>query len=477
MPALAPPRRQPLQLALILVAAFMVVLDFSIVNVALPSIERELHMAAGAVQWVVTGYAISFGGLLILGGRAADLLGRRRMFVAGLIAFSLASLAGGLARDPMLLIAARVAQGAGAAIVAPAALSLITTGFPEGPERTRAIGLYGSVASVGFVSGQVLGGVLVQFTSWRAVFLVNVPVGLIAAALSPSILGPVKTAAKTGAKAATTAAAKVAVARTRLRRLDLRGALLITVAVTLVVFAVSQGVVLGWTSPLVIGAAVIAVVAAAVFAKAETRHPDPLIRLSLLRRKGLREGTTLTFLLGLWNGGEMLVLSLYLQQVLHESPLFTGLVIAPQGVVGFMMGMLGPRLAGRIGIRRLLVVTAAASAIGFGVLTHLPATGYSPILFVVTLIGFGTAGTAMGSTVLASRGMADADQGLVGGMINTSRQIGAAVGAALLPAVAQGVSGGVAGDRAAMLTAAVAALAATAVAWRAAHLVPARAAS
>ena len=184
--------RQPLQLALILVAAFMVVLDFSIVNVALPSIERELHMPPDAVQWIVTGYAISFGGLLILGGRAADLLGRRRMFVAGLIAFSLASLAGGLAQDPTLLIAARVVQGAGAAVVAPAALSLITTGFPEGPERTRAIGLYGAIASVGFVSGQVLGGVLVQFTSWRAVFLVNVPVGLIAAALCPAILGRAK---------------------------------------------------------------------------------------------------------------------------------------------------------------------------------------------------------------------------------------------------------------------------------------------
>jgi EmrB/QacA subfamily drug resistance transporter len=321
----------------------MVVLDFSIVNVALPSIERELHMAADAVQWIVTGYAISFGGLLILGGRAADLLGRRRMFVAGLIAFSLASLAGGLARDPMLLIAARVVQGAGAAIVAPAALSLITTGFPEGPQRTRAIGLYGSVSSVGFVSGQVLGGVLVQFTSWRWVFLVNVPVGLIAAALTPAILGPVKAVTQAAAK---TGAAKVSTARTRLRRLDLRGALLITVAITLIVFAVSQGVVLGWTSPLVIAAAVIAVVATAVFAKAETRHPDPLIRLSLLHRKGLREGTTLTFLLGLWNGGEMLILSLYLQQVLHESPLFTGLVIAPQGVVGFMMGMLGPAGSG-----------------------------------------------------------------------------------------------------------------------------------
>jgi EmrB/QacA subfamily drug resistance transporter len=467
MPAIAPANaRRPLQLALILVAAFMVVLDFSIVNVALPSIERELHMPSAAVQWVVTGYAISFGGLLILGGRAADLLGRRRMFVAGLIAFSLASLAGGLAQDPVLLIAARVVQGAGAAIVAPAALSLITTGFPEGPERTRAIGLYGSVSSIGFVAGQVLGGVLVQFTSWRAVFLVNVPVGLIAAALSPAILGPAKTVAE---NTVTTASARLGQARTHLRRLDLRGALLITIAVTLVVFAVSQGVVLGWTSPLVIGSALIAVLAVGGFVKAESMHPEPLIRLSLLHRPGLREGTTLTFLLGLWNGGEMLVLSLYLQQVLHESPLFTGLVIAPQGVVGFAMGMLGPRLAGRIGIKRLLVVTAAATAIGFGVLTHLPATGYSPVLFVVTLIGFGTAGTAMGSTVLASRGMADADQGLVGGMINTSRQIGAAVGAALLPAVAQGVSGGigVSGDRVAMLAAALAALTATGVAWHA----------
>ena len=462
-PAETHPRRQPLQLALILVAAFMVVLDFSIVNVALPSIERELHMPADAVQWIVTGYAVSFGGLLILGGRAADLLGRRRMFVIGLVAFAIASLAGGLAQDPVLLIAARVVQGAGAAIVAPAALSLITTGFPEGAERTRAIGLYGAVSSVGFVSGQVLGGVLVQFTSWRAVFLVNVPVGLIAAALSPAVLGRRD---------------QVAQKKNRIR-LDVRGALLITSAVTLVVFAVSQGVVLGWTSPLVIAAIVVAAAATAVFMKAETRHPQPLIRPSLLHRKGLRDGTTLAFLLGLWNGGEMLVLSLYLQQVLHESPLLTGLIIAPQGVVGFAAGVIGPRLAGKIGVRRLLVLTAACAAAGFGVLTQLPAAGYSPVLFVVTLIGFGTAGTALGSTVLASRGMADADQGLVGGMINTSRQIGAAVGAALLPAVAVSVSGGigVSGDRAAMFAAALAALAATAVAWRAARPVPARAAS
>jgi EmrB/QacA subfamily drug resistance transporter len=448
----SPPNRA-FQLALILVAAFMVVLDFSIVNVALPSIERELNMAPDAVQWIVTGYAISFGGLLILGGRAADLFGRRRMFIVGLVAFALASLAGGLARDPALLIAARVIQGAGAAIVAPAALSLITTSFPEGPQRTRAIGLYGAVASVGFVSGQVLGGVLVQFTSWRAVFLVNVPVGLAAAALAPAILG-----SAAGARAA--------------HRLDVRGALLITTAVTLIVFAVSQGVVLGWTSPLVIAAVVTAGATIAGFAKAEASHPEPLIRLSLLRRPGLRNGSTLSFLLGLWNGGEMLVMSLYLQQVLHESPLFTGLAIAPQGVVGFAMGLLGPRLARRMGISRLLILTGAATATGFAVLTSLPSGGYSPILLVVTLIGFGTAGTAFGSVVLATRGMADADQGLVGGMVNTSRQIGAAVGAALLPAVAEAVNGGsagVAGDRAAMLTAGLAALAATGIAWHAAH--------
>jgi EmrB/QacA subfamily drug resistance transporter len=442
----------------------MVVLDFSIVNVALPSIERELHMPPDAVQWIVTGYAISFGGLLILGGRAADLLGRRRMFIIGLIAFALASLAGGLAQDPVLLITARVIQGAGAAIVAPAALSLITTSFPEGPERTRAIGLYGAISSVGFVSGQVLGGVLVQFTSWRAVFLVNVPVGLAAAALAPAILG---TATKGAARTTGTP-----------RRMDIRGALLITSAVALIVFAVSQGVVLGWTSPLVIAAIATAAAATAAFMKAETKHPEPLIRMSLLHRPGLRDGSTLSFLLGLWNGGEMLILSLYLQQVLHESPLFTGLAIAPQGVVGFAMGMLGPRLARRMGIKRLLVLTAAAAAIGFAVLTRLPAGGYSPVLLVVTLIGLGTAGTAFGSVVLASRGMADSDQGLVGGMINTSRQIGAAVGAALLPAVAVAVSGGpagVSGDRAAMLTAGLAALAATVVAWHAAHPASARA--
>src|SRR5579875_2104167 len=205
-------------LALILIAAFMVVLDFSIVNVALPSIERELGFGASSVQWVVTGYAITFGGFLVLGGRAADLFGRRRMFVAGLLAFSAASLAGGLAHDAALLVASRAVQGAGAALVAPAALSLITTGFPQGPRRTAALGAYGATSSLGFVAGQVLGGVLVELFSWRAVFLVNVPLGLLAAALAPRLLRPPAPEPRPAGLPAS-------------RRLDTRGAVLITLAV------------------------------------------------------------------------------------------------------------------------------------------------------------------------------------------------------------------------------------------------------
>jgi EmrB/QacA subfamily drug resistance transporter len=454
-PAPAPPRRRRLALALILTAAFMVVLDFSIVNVALASIEREFGFSASAVQWIVTGYAIAFGGLLILGGRAADMFGRRRMFMAGLAVFSAASLAGGLAHDPVLLVTSRVVQGAGAALIAPSALSLITTGFAEGPQRTRALGLYGATASVGFVAGQVLGGVLVQFTSWRSVFLVNVPVGVAALLLAPRLLGESRLAGQG-------------------RRLDVSGALLITGAIAALVFAVSQAYVLGWSSPAVLGALALATAAGAAFAAVERHHHEPLVPASLLRRPSLRKASTMNLLLGLWNAGELIVLSLYLQQVLHFSPLATGLAIAPQGVIGFAAGVFGARLARRVGIRRVLILTSAVATVGFLALTRLPTGGgYSPLLAAVMLVGFGTAGTAFGTMVTASAGVADGDQGLVGGVINTSRQVGAAIGAALLPAVAEAVSHGsqaaAGGDRAAMLTAAGAAALATVVACRGGH--------
>jgi EmrB/QacA subfamily drug resistance transporter len=457
----APPGLHGAALALILTAAFMVVLDFSIVNVALPSIQRELGFSTSSVQWIVTGYAITFGGFLILGGRAADLFGRRRMFSVGLLLFSVASLAGGLAHDPVLLVSSRVVQGVGAAIVAPAALSLITTGFAQGPARNRAIGLYGATSSIGFVAGQVLGGVLVQFTSWRAVFLVNVPVGLLAVLLTPRLIGRVREARTT-------------------RSLDVGGAVLITISVAALVFAIAQVTVLGWSSPAVLVAVVLAIAAAFAFYAVERRHPDPLVRPELLRLPDVRKASTMNLLLGLWNGGEMIVLSLYLQQVLHYSPLATGLVIAPQGIIGFGAGATGARLARRIGVRRVLMLTSAVATIGFLVLTRLPVGGdYNPILAAVMPVGFGTAGTAFGTMVIASGSVADHEQGVVGGVINTSRQVGAAIGAALLPAVAEsvdrsGATASVGGDRAAMLIAALAAAVATAVAWRDRREAPAR---
>ncbi len=453
-PPAATDRKSGLRLALILLAAFMVVLDFSIVNVALPSIERELGLTGPAVQWIITGYAITFGGLLILGGRAADLFGRRRMFIIGLLIFTVASLSGGLADDPVLLITSRVVQGAGAALVAPAALSLITTSFADGRARTRALGMYGATASLGFVAGQVLGGILVQFTSWRAVFLVNVPVGLFAAVIAPRLLADSRAPAGQ-------------------RRLDVRGAVLITAAMAALVFAVSEADVFGWLSPAILAAFGVFGISLAAFGVAESRHPDPLLPAQLIRRPALRNAGSVNLLLGLWNGGEMLVLSLYFQQVLRDSPLATGLAIAPQGIIGFTAGAFGARLAGRIGIRRVLVLTGAVATAGFVVLTQLPADGhYGPVLAAVMLVGFGTAGTAFGTMVIATAGVPGAEQGVVGGVINTSRQVGAALGAATLPAIAAAVghdtvTATAAGTRAAMVAGAAAAGVATVISWRA----------
>jgi predicted MFS family arabinose efflux permease len=321
--------------------------------------------------------------------------------------------------------------------------------------------MYGATASIGFVAGQVLGGVLVEFTSWRAVFLVNVPVGLIALLVTPRLLAESREPGRHG------------------RRLDVGGALLITGAVAALVFAVSQGYALGWASPVVFAALAAAAAAGVAFAAVERRHPEPLVRGDLMRLPSLRKASTMNLLLGLWNAGELIVLSLYLQQVLHESPLVTGLVIAPQGVIGFTAGAFGARMARRVGIDRVLILTSAVATAGFLVLTRLPAGGgYSPLLAAVMLVGFGTAGTAFGTMVTASNGVANGDQGLVGGVINTSRQVGAAIGAALLPAVVEAVSHGnpavAEGDRVAMLAAALAAGLATVVAWRGGHPVRTR---
>jgi predicted MFS family arabinose efflux permease len=246
---------------------------------------------------------------------------------------------------------------------------------------------------------------------------------------------------------------------------------LVTVAVAAFVFAISEGPVLGWVHPVVMGGLVVAVMALTGFVAVERVHADPLIDLGLLRRRGLRTAGILTFLLGAWNAGELVVLSVYLQQTLHDSPLEAGLVIAPQGVVGFITALFGTRLVRRFGMRALLVVATAATGVGFLVLAHLPSNGhYSPLFAAVVLVGFGTVGTVFGTTVMAASGMAETDQGLVGGVVNTTRQVGAAVGVAALVAIAEGAHAraGIAtvgGDRTAMVVAALVGLGGTVVAW------------
>jgi EmrB/QacA subfamily drug resistance transporter len=430
----------------------MVVLDFSIVNVALPSIHEALHFGGDSVQWVVTSYAITFAGLLIFGGRVADLFGRRRVFMTGLLVFTAASLMAGFSPSAAVLILARAAQGVGAAIVAPASLSLITSRFAEGPRRTRALGLYGATASIGFVAGQVLGGVFVQFMGWASIFLVNVPVGIVTAILATRLITRDHE-------------------RGSVTHLDVPGAILATSTVAATVFAVSEGAVLGWSHPLVLGALVLAAASLVGFVALERVHPHALIELRLLNRPNLRAAGILTLFLGAWSAGELVIMSLYLQQSLHDSPLIAGLVIAPQGLVGFVTGMYGSRLLRRLQLRRLLIASTFATGLGFLALVDLPSHGhYGADLLAVLVIGFGTVGTIFGTTVMAAQGMADADQGVVGGVINTTRQVGAALGVAVLVAVAEGshaASGTstIDGDRKAMLLAAFFGLVGTLIAW------------
>lgn len=438
-------------LVLVLVASFMVVLDFSIVNVALPSIRQALGFGGDSVEWVVTAYAITFSGLLILGGRIADLFGRRRTFIAGLLLFAGASLAAGWSGDAAQLIVSRALQGVGAALVAPASLSLITSRLAEGPRRIRALALYGATASIGFVAGQVLGGIFVQYAGWASIFLVNVPVGIIAAVLATRVIASDRQ-------------------RGNFAHLDVAGGVLTTVTVTAAVFAISEGTVLGWVHPLILGALGLAAIGLIGLIEVERGHAHPLIDLRLLVRPGLRTAGIVSLFMGAWSAGELVVLSVYLQQTLHDSPLLAGLVIAPQGIVGFITGMFGSRLVRRLGLRRLLIFSTFAAGVGFLLLTDLPSSGqFSAVFCAVLLVGFGTVGTVMGTTIMAAQGMAEEDQGLVGGVINTTRQVGAALGVAVLIALAEGAhaaSGAstVHGDRLAMAVAAGIALSGTLVA-------------
>src|SRR4051812_29558862 len=297
-------RRKWLALALLSAVQFMVVLDIAIVNVALPSIKVDLGFSQENLQWVISAYALVFGGFLLLGGRAADVLGRRRVFLAGLVVFTLASLLAGLAWSEASLIGARALQGLGAAIISPAALSILSVTFAEGRERNVALGVWGAVGGFGAAAGVLLGGVLTDALSWEWIFFVNVPVGATAFALTPLLLGESRDA--------------------RVKRFDLPGAVLVTGGLSLLVYAITQAGQKGWVAGETIGVFATAVVLLAAFVAWERRHAEPLMRFGLLRIRTVAGANVAGFILGTALFAMFLMLTLYMQQVLGYSAMKTG---------------------------------------------------------------------------------------------------------------------------------------------------------
>ncbi|BAZ11812.1 hypothetical protein NIES4071_36380 [Calothrix sp. NIES-4071] len=311
-------------LGLLCAAQFMVVLDFSIVNVALPAMQRELGFSQQNLQWIVSAYALTFGGFLLLGGRAADLLGRRRVFIAGLGLFALASLVGGLAQFQWVLITARAFQGLGGAIVSPAALSILTTTFREGSERNRALGIWGAVAAGGFAAGVLLGGILTDGLSWRWVMFVNVPIGIATAALSPMFLSESREQVVN-------------------RKIDFAGAVTVTVGLVLLVYALVQAPEAGWVATSTILSFVAAIALLCLFVLIESRSSSPLVPLGIFRHRTLTAANLVGALLSAAVASMVFILTLYMQQVLSYSALQTGLAFLPHALAASIAAPLASR--------------------------------------------------------------------------------------------------------------------------------------
>jgi EmrB/QacA subfamily drug resistance transporter len=405
-------------LALLATAGLMGVLDFSIVNVALPSIQRAFQLTPAELQWVVSAYALTFGGFLLLGGRLADLFDRKRVFMLGLGLFSLASLVGGLAPSPLVILVARAAQGLGGAIVSPTALALLTTTFPEGPERNRALGVFGSVAGIGFSAGVILGGVLTNWLSWRWIFFVNVPVGLLTL-LGAFLLLPSSRAS------------------TSRKPLDLAGAVLGTGTITLLVLTLSRLATPEGGMAQVVIFGTLAVVLGAFFIVVEHHSQNPLVPLGVLRRRNLSMANLMAGLAIAIASLLAFILTLYLQSVLGFTPLATGLAFLPAGLGGIVGGQIAARATRSWGLRRASVLGPALIALGSLLLTRITATGGAAWVVVGYLIaGIGIVCTVVTTTITATSALEPELQGLAAGLLNTSQQVGAALGISLASVVA-----------------------------------------
>jgi len=422
-------RRSPtLILALILGAYLMIILDTSIVITALPSIHRSLHFSATGLSWVQNAYTLTFGGLLLLGARAGDLLGRRRLFSIGIGLFTSASIVGGLAPTAAVLLVARSVQGVGAAIAAPAALALLVSSFPEGRERTRAIGLYSAVAGAGGSLGLLLGGMLTEWASWRWGLFINAPVGAALLWLGPRVLP--ETPRRTG-------------------HFDLTGALTSTLGMTALVYGFVRAAADGWTDTLTFASFVTGAGLLALFIANERRATQPITPLRLFASRERSGAYLARALLVTGMFGMFFFLTQFLQGALHFSPLQAGIAFLPTTAVMFATVQVVPRIASRIGEFPLLVFGVATALAGMAWLSRLsPSTHYFPQLAIpMALLGLGIGTALIPLTALGIRGVAPDDAGAASGLINVSQQIGASLGLSILvtrfTAAADGQSGAV----------------------------------
>jgi EmrB/QacA subfamily drug resistance transporter len=407
-------------LAMILIcgAQFVLQLDFSIVNVALPTIQTDLHMAAAELQWVVTGYALTFGSLLLVGGRLTDLLGRRRLLALGLIVFAVASLACGLAQWPVMLILARLVQGSAGALVSPAALSLLTTTNAEGPARNRALAIWQATTAGGATAGIVAGGLLTQYLGWRAVFLVNPPLIVIMLALIKRL----PAGAATGG-----------------HRIDYPGAALVTLSIASLIFGLSNGQQHGFASPETAAALVLAVLLGAAFVGVELKASAPMLPLAIFSAPSRRAAVAAMVMIGAVLAGYVYFVSLYLQRVHHFSPVATGVALLPSTVTVVLMSTLGTRrLLARFSVRWVLLAGLACLGAGQLWLSRISADStYLGVVLpglILTSLGIGLALPT--ASIVITSGVRREDQGLAGALFTTSQQTGAAVGLAVLATAA-----------------------------------------
>jgi EmrB/QacA subfamily drug resistance transporter len=415
-------------LVVVCLAQFMVVLDATIVNVALPTIEGTLGLSTEGLQWIVNGYALAFGGFLLLGGRMADLLGRRRLFLAGIVVFTIASLVCGLADSGAMLVAARAVQGFGAALVSPAALSIVTTTFREGQERTRALSVWAAIAAGGGAVGLLFGGMLTEWLDWRWVFFVNIPIGVVAIVASLRLIPESRQ-------------------ESAVRHFDSLGATTVTAGLALLVFGITKAQSWGWGSPSTIGVLLGALSLLAVFVLVELRSPSPLIRLGIFRLRSLASANTISLLVAGGLFGIFFFNTLYLQGTLGYSPLEAGLAFLPITLGVIVAAGLAARVAERIGVRPVLTTGLLVGAAGLGLLTQVSVDGsyLADVLPGSILLALGIGMAFVPLTIAATANVPDSDAGLASGILNTSQQIGGALGLAILGTLAAGRTASFAG--------------------------------